>query len=84
MRGDGYWVPEFLSLSMESRNVSMREQKPGDLSQGARLSSGIELPFTGRVEFGKRRGDKITARLYLCFEDKSKSCLAGTAEIDIR
>ena len=84
IRGDGYWVPEFLSLSMQVRKTSMREQKPGELGMGTILSSNFELPFTGRVEFEKRKGDKIPVHLYVCFDDKSKSCLAGTAEIDIR
>ncbi len=84
IRGEGYWVPEFLSLTFESRKVSMHEQKPGEFGQDTRLSSGVELPFTGRLEFDKRKGNKITARLYVCFDDKAKSCLAGTVEIDIR
>jgi hypothetical protein len=84
IRGDGHWVPEFLSLSMESRKMSMREQKTGEFGLGSVLSDSIERPFTGRVEFEKRKGDKITVHLYVCFDDKSKSCLAGTAEIEIR
>jgi hypothetical protein len=84
IRGDGYWVPEFLSLGIETRKMSMQEQKAGESSHEARLTSGVELRFTGRVEFDKRKADKIGVRLYLCFADRAKSCLAGTAELEIR
>ena len=85
MRGEGYFVPEFLSVSMRTRAKSQREQYAGNESaKDMWLSSGIELPFTGRVEFDKRKGDKMNARLYICFNDPSKSCLAGTVELEIR
>ncbi len=84
MRGEKYFVPEFLSLSMRSRTKSQREQKVGAFERETWLSNSIELSFTGRVEFDKRKGDRINARVYVCFADKSISCLAGTVELEIR
>ncbi len=83
-RGPGYWVPEFLSLGMRTRARSQREQKFGEFEKETWITSSIYLAFTGRVEFDKRKGHEITARLYVCFDDKPKSCLAGTAELSIR
>jgi len=83
-RGPGYWVPEFLSLGMRTRTRSQREQKFGEFEKETWITSSTYPAFTGRVEFDKRKGDAITARLYVCFDDKAKSCLAGTAELSIR
>ena len=84
MRGEKYFVPEFLSLSMRSRTKSQRDQTSGEFERDIWLSNSIELSFTGRVEFDKRKGDRIKARAYVCFNDKLISCLAGTVELVIR
>ena len=34
--------------------------------------------FTGRVEFGQPRGKVLPGKLYLCFNDKNKSYVAGS------
>ncbi len=48
------------------------------------FSLGSDRLFNGRVELGKRQGDKIGVRLYVCFDDPDKSCAAGTAQLEIR
>jgi hypothetical protein len=83
-RGEGYWVPEFHFLSMTAKKSSMREQGQVSTGQDARLASGADSPFTGLIAFDRRKGQMITARLYVCFADIAKSCLAGTAEVEIR
>ena len=83
IRGEGYRLPEFHSLDMKTRKMSMREQKPSESSHDAWLTNSA-FTSTGRVEFDKRKADKITVRLYVCFDDPAKSCLAGAAEIQIR
>ena len=77
IRGPGYSVPEFYSLRMESRRGK-------DLGSGIDLISEPGSLFSGRVEMGKRAGEKITTRIYVCFDDKLKSCVAGTAQVEVR
>lgn len=78
LKGPGYSVPELYSLRMESR----RGKEPG--SGFDILSSGVYQPFTGRIELDNRKGDRLVARLYVCFNDKLKSCVAGSAELSVR
>ena len=67
-------VNEMYSLSMQSRNAR-------DLFES--ISDSPSLLFSGRAAFGESRNGKITASLYVCFHDKLKSCVAGTAEVSI-
>lgn len=74
-------LAEFYALTMKSR----REAKPGqDPFFAGEDSSGSLDPFTGRVEFQKRKGDLIGLRLFVCFENRATGCLAGAAEVSIQ
>ena len=77
IRGVGYSIPEFYSLSMESR-------------RGKEFTSGTDVIlqsgslFSGRVEIGNRKDEKIPVRLYVCFADELRSCVAGTIQVELR
>ncbi len=68
-------LAEFYSLTMRYRT-----SPPGAM---AWISSGAERGFAGRLELGKRKGDQLDARVYVCFDDPDKSCAAGTAVLSI-
>ena len=82
LRGDGYWIPELYSVFMSSRGGE-------EFGTGTDIVSAKEegfqatQDFTGRVEIDRRKGGKITARLYICYNDTKKSWIAGTIDLEV-
>jgi hypothetical protein len=77
IRGPGYSVPEFYSLSMDSRRGKEFMTRTDSISQ-------LDSLYSGRVEVGNRKDEKMPVRLYVCFADKLKSCVAGTIQVELR
>ncbi|NOT47298.1 MAG: hypothetical protein HOP17_06055 [Acidobacteria bacterium] len=70
---------------MYSLTFRFREKTNGsDLTADSWIVGTPYRPFTGRLEIGKRQGQRLTARLYVCLDDEDKSCAAGTVELAIR
>lgn len=69
-------LAEFYSFSIRYRPA------PGQVMNW--ISPGPDRLFTGKLELDKRKGDRIGARLYVCFDDPDNSCAAGTAQLEIR
>jgi len=72
----GWGVDEVTSLSMTNwpQGVGMMDS----------LSSGLEMPFAGRLILGELKDNMIAASLYFCFHDKLKSCVAGKIQVEAR
>lgn len=82
LRGEGYWIPELYSVYMSSRRGE--EFGSGDDIVSAEGKEDLsKQDFTGRVEIDRRKADKITARVYICYNDKKKSWIAGSVDLDI-
>ena len=77
LRGDGYWIPELYSVMLTIR----RGEEFGSGSNIVTTDS--DQQFTGRVEFENRKGDKLTAHLYISYNDDLKSWFAGTIDVSI-
>jgi hypothetical protein len=54
--------------------VQMKWKTPGKRFSDADLTS----DYTMQLEFGKRQGRKIAARVYLAMQDPAKSFVVGT------
>ena len=77
LRGEGYWTPDLYSVHMSS-------------TRGKEFHSGQEIVrsqakqnFTGRVELDRRKGKTLAARLFICYNDEQKSCLAGKINLSV-
>lgn len=82
LRGEGYWVPELYSVRMTSRTG----EEFGSGTDFVTADGTEELQkqdFTGRVEIERRKSGKVWARLYICYNDKLKSWIAGNIELEI-
>lgn len=82
LRGEGYWIPELYSVDMSSR----RGEEFTSGTEIVSLEGGPDLSkqgFTGRVEIDRRKDGKITARLYICYNDKKNSWIAGSVDLDV-
>lgn len=77
LRGENYWVPEIYSVMMTSRRGT-------DLGSGTDMVS-ADGPdqFTGRVELDSRKNGKLAARIYVCYNDVQKSCIAGKIDLSV-
>ena len=82
LRGEGYWIPELYSVDMSSR----RGEEFTSGTEIVSLEGGPDLSkqgFTGRVEIDRRKDGKITAHLYICYNDKKNSWIAGSVDLDV-
>lgn len=82
LRGEGYWIPELYSVYMSSRRGE--EFASGDDIVSAKGEPDFsKQDFTGRVEIDRRKDGKITARVYICYNDKKNSWIAGRVDLDV-
>lgn len=49
----------------------------GDVTQTATYNKGYAM----KLQFGPAIKRKVAAKIYLCFPDDAKSCVAGTFEV---
>ncbi len=82
LRGDGYWIPELYSVFMTSRRGEEFESGTAIVVADGKKDL-LEQDFTGRVEIDRRKGARAAARLYICYNDKKKSWIAGSVDLEI-
>lgn len=82
LRGEGYWIPELYSVYMSSRRGE-EFASGSDIVSAEGKADLSKQDFTGRVEIDRRNDGKITARLYICYNDKKNSWIAGRVDLDI-